>query len=179
MKQEKTENWVLIILAIIANTTIVAIVGIFVNILTSRTIILNSSIILAVISLLLAGIGIIIAVFNSKGSSLNPSSEKNGQKETSELTELQKEKLEELEIEKRQNEIAYEKLELDKVRLEIQQKQFNFALETVNKIISTLQPDIDQETKTKLVTTLLPQILSLSGSEETKIDLTTQNIEAS
>jgi hypothetical protein len=62
-------------------------------------------------------------------------------------------------------------LEIERKRLEVEKNRVEVALETASKMVDTLRPGIDKETKGMLVQALLPSLLQLSTTEGLELAL--------
>ncbi len=75
------------------------------------------------------------------------------------------------EEQKAQFEIEKLQLEIERKRLEVEKSRIEVALETASKMVDTLRPGIDKETKGMLEQALLPSLLRLSTTEGLELAL--------
>jgi hypothetical protein len=66
---------------------------------------------------------------------------------------------------KAQLEIEKQQLEIERKRLEVEKNRVEVALETASKMVDTLRPGIEKETKGMLVQALLPSVLQLGNAK--------------
>ena len=64
-----------------------------------------------------------------------------------------------LELEKQRLEIEQKKLELQKQQLDLHTRRIDHALETADRLVNMLPPEVDTATKVTLLQTLLPGLL--------------------
>ena len=64
-----------------------------------------------------------------------------------------------LELEKQRLELEQKKLELQKQQLDLHTRRIDHALETADRLVNMLPPEIDTATKVTLLQTLLPGLL--------------------
>lgn len=68
-------------------------------------------------------------------------------------------------------EIEKQRLELMAKRLEVEKMRIDYALEIAGKMVNTLRPDADEETKVLLMQTLLPDLLKLGTGKGLELAL--------
>jgi len=64
-----------------------------------------------------------------------------------------------LELEKQRLELEQKKLELQKQQLDLHTRRIDHALETADRLVNMLPPEVDTATKVTLLQTLLPGLL--------------------
>jgi hypothetical protein len=81
------------------------------------------------------------------------------------LTGHQEEKRAQLELERQELIIERERLQVLEMRLDVQKKGIEYALEIAAKTVTVLRPHADDETKTMLIQALLPTLLQLQNGK--------------
>jgi excisionase family DNA binding protein len=76
-----------------------------------------------------------------------------------------------LDREKEQLELEKQRLSLQKERMELYTKQIDYALETANKMVNMLYPDIDAKTKALHLEALLANLLRLGNAQDLELAL--------